>query len=67
MKPIWYFVGWLLATMGAIIAVSGVYGLIVPPKEPKAFAQWHPDIWWGLFMLACGLVFVLINRRKVVR
>jgi hypothetical protein len=67
MKPIWYFVGLLLATMGAIIAISGVYGLIHPPEERKIFSETHPDLWWGLFMLACGLVFILVNRRKVVR
>jgi len=67
MKSIWYFVGLLLITMGAIITASGLYGLMVPPAEPKVLASLHPDLWWGIFMLAFGLVFARLNRKKVVR
>jgi hypothetical protein len=67
MKSIWYFVGWLLVTMGAIISASGLYSLVVPPAAPKVFAQYHPDLWWGIFMVLFGLVFVLLNRGKMVK
>jgi hypothetical protein len=66
MKSIWYFVGLLLTTLGIIITISGLYSLISPPAEPKVLAYLHPDLWWGLFMLAFGLVFALLNRRKIV-
>jgi hypothetical protein len=66
MKSIWYFVGLLLTTLCIIITISAVYSLIHPPAEPKILANLHPDLWWGLFMLAFGLVFTLLNRRKVV-
>jgi hypothetical protein len=67
MKSIWYFVGLLLTTLGIIITISGIYALMNPPAEQKVLANLHPDLWWGLFMLAFGLAFVLFNRRKTVR
>ena len=67
MKSIWYFVGLLLTTMGAIITISGLYSLLYPPSDFKILSHLHPDLWWGIFMLAFGLVFVFLNRRKIVR
>ena len=66
MKSIWYFVGLLLTVTGAIITISAVYSLISPPAQPKMFSHLHPDLWWGLLMLAFGLLFALLNRRKTV-
>lgn len=67
MKSIWYFVGLLLTTMGTIITLSAFYSLVHPPAETKILSHLHPDLWWGLFMLAFGLIFALLNRRKIVR
>jgi len=67
MKSIWYFVGLLLTTMGAIITVSALYSLARPPAQPKILSHLHPDLWWGLFMLAFGLVFAILNRRNADR
>jgi hypothetical protein len=67
MKSIWYFVGLLLITMGAIITISGLYALVNPPAQPKVFANLHPDLWWGIFMVVFGLIFTLLNRGKIVR
>jgi hypothetical protein len=64
MKSIWYFVGLLLSIIGAIITVSALYSLSHPPAEPKIFSHLHPDLWWGLIMLAFGLFFAILNRRK---
>lgn len=66
MKSIWYFVGLLLTLMGLIIAISGVYSLFHPPAQPKLLSHMHPDLWWGLLMLAFGLLFALWNRKKTV-
>ena len=66
MKPIWYFVGLLLTVMGAIITASALYSLANPPAAEKVLSHLHPDLWWGLFMLAFGMVFALLNRRKTV-
>lgn len=67
MKPIWYFVGVLLFLIGLIITISGLYSLFNPPVESKVLAHLHPDIWWGLIMVAAGCVFLLLNRKKVVQ
>ncbi len=67
MKSIWYFVGLLFITMGSIITLSGLYSLVYPPVVTKIFSSLHPDLWWGIFMLAFGLVFTLLNRGKTVR
>jgi hypothetical protein len=67
MKSIWYFVGLLLAIMGTIITVSAVYSLINPPAQSKIFSHLHPDLWWGVLMLICGFLFLLLNRRGGVR
>jgi hypothetical protein len=66
MKSIWYFVGLLLITMGTIITGSAVYSLFHPPETHKVLSSLHPDLWWGIFMLAFGLFFALLNRRKTV-
>ena len=65
MKSIWYFVGLLLTIMGTIITISAVYSLMNPPAQPKVFSDLHPDLWWGLIMLAFGLLFAVLNRRNV--
>jgi amino acid transporter len=64
MKSIWYFVGLLLMAMGAIISVTALYSLFNPPPQPKILSHLHPDLWWGMFMFAFGLVFTLLNRRE---
>jgi hypothetical protein len=65
-KPIWYFVGLLLLSMGAIITVSGLYALANPPAQPTVLSHLHPDIWWGAIMLVAGAIFLLTNRKKIV-
>lgn len=65
MKSIWYFVGLLLTIIGAIITASAIYSLINPPAQLKKFSSLHPDLWWGLIMLAFGLVFAILNRRNL--
>lgn len=67
MKSIWYFVGLLLTIMGAIITISAIYSLINPPEQSKIFSHLHPDLWWGILMLAAGILFAILNRRNVVR
>jgi len=54
---IWFFTGVLLLVYGVIITASGVYGLSHPPARPVVLAELHMDIWWGLLMLAAGILY----------
>ena len=65
MKSIWYFVGLLLVIMGVIITISAVHSIISPTGQSKILSELHPDFWWGILMLVFGLVFALLNRRKL--
>jgi len=62
MKPIWYFVGLVLLSMGALILLSGLYGLVRGVRHETVLASLRPDIWWGAVMLVAGAVFYLRNR-----
>jgi len=64
MKPIWFFVGLILLTMGGIIFLSGIYQLFNPPAIKKVLAETHPDIWWGIIMILFG-GFMYWKARKV--
>ncbi len=58
-KPIWYFVGLILITMGAIIVVTGIYFIVNPQKLNVMLAETHPNLWWGSFMIVFGLIMYL--------
>jgi hypothetical protein len=66
MKPIWYFVGLLLLSMGMIVLVSGIMEFVDPPTRSTVLAHLRPSLWWGGMMMASGLLFLLMNRRKKV-
>lgn len=59
--PIWYFIGWLLATYGVIIAGYSLitWGSPPPPKMPPEIHQMHMGVWWGILMTALGVVYIL--------
>ncbi len=57
MRPIWYFVGLILASMGLVITLSGVYYLFNPGQNQTVLSRLHPDLWWGLIMLISGILF----------
>ena len=56
---IWFFIGALLATYGALILGSGIYGLYVPPATTVAAPHLHIAIWWGAGMLIFGLLYAV--------
>ncbi|HEX2867549.1 MAG TPA: hypothetical protein VHO03_10935 [Ignavibacteriales bacterium] len=67
MKPIWFFVGLLLLVMGLIILAAGIYYIFHPEDNTTVLRQLHPAIWWGGLMTASGILFVLVNKNKVVQ
>ena len=56
---IWFFIGALLTTYGAIITAAGIYELSSPPPNPPVLASLHASIWWGAVLLAIGLVYFI--------
>jgi hypothetical protein len=66
MKPIWYFVGLILMSIGALIFISGIYHLIIPPITKTILAETHPDIWWGAVMVIFGSVMFMKTRKQSI-
>ena len=66
LKPIWFFVGLVLVSMGLVVLIAGIaqYAGGAPPST--ALGHLHPAIWWGALMVAVGAVFVAGNWRKSV-
>jgi FtsH-binding integral membrane protein len=62
MKPIWYFVGLMLSAMGVVVLIAGVANYLSPPSRQTVLSQLHPELWWGVVMIAAGLVFFFSNR-----
>jgi hypothetical protein len=62
MKPIWYFAGLVLLSMGAVILLTGIYRLATGAPHATVLARLHPDVWWGAVMVAAGAVFFFRNR-----
>jgi len=66
MKSIWYFVGLVLIAMGGLVFIAGVLDIISPPARITVLADLHTSLWWGLIMLAAGIIFFISNRKSTV-
>ena len=66
MKPIWDFVGLMLASMGLVVLIAGVANYLSPPVRQTIFSNLHPELWWGILMILVGLLFYFFNRRSNV-
>lgn len=66
MKPIWYFVGLMLSAMGAVVLISGIVNYSDTEVAKTVLSELHPAIWWGVVMIAGGLIFLLTNRKTTV-
>lgn len=62
MKPIWYFVGLILMSMGAVIFFNGIYLYFHPPVIKTVLSETHPSLWWGIVMTLFGAVLFFKNR-----
>ena len=54
--PVWFFVGLLLLTYGALIVASGVAEWWNPP--PTVLANLHAPVWWGSLMVVLGGAYI---------
>jgi hypothetical protein len=64
MKPIWYFVGLILVSMGAVINLTGVADLFTGRGGEKVLGFLHANVWWGELMVVAGALFIIFNRKK---
>jgi FtsH-binding integral membrane protein len=65
MKSIWYLVGLMLLSMGALVFASGVYYYFNPNNVHTTLSHLHSSIWWGAIMVVAGLVFVVTQRNRL--
>jgi hypothetical protein len=56
---IWFFIGIILDVYGALIVGAGIYGLIVPPAHLVVLNELHFSLWWGVCLLAAGVVYTI--------
>ena len=63
MKPIWYFVGWVLTIIGILVLAAGIYYLIVPVHLDIELRGMNISIWWGLILIIGGSMLVFFNRK----
>ncbi len=66
MKSIWFMVGLVLVSMGALIFLTGAYLLVDPSSKSTTMSHLQPDLWWGAVMVVAGLIFFLTNRKTKI-
>ncbi len=64
MKPIWFFVGLMLLTIGIIVVLAGIDHIISPRAQQTVLQELHPNLWWGGIMVVVGAVFLFITRKS---
>ncbi len=66
MRPIWYWVGWLLVVMGAIVFGAGIWDALLPPVNQVVLHHLHVGIWWGGIVTVFGWCMMWLNKDKMV-
>jgi hypothetical protein len=56
---IWFFIGSLLGIYGVLILGAGLYELVSPPDRPVVLGQLHAGIWWGVLLVALGVLYAV--------
>ena len=59
MLSIWFFIGLLLLAYGILILGAGIYDFMSPPQHPLILAELHAGIWWGVLLIAMGLLYTV--------
>jgi hypothetical protein len=65
MKPIWYFVGWILLIIGFIVVCAGIYYLYMPVHHIVRSVGMRANIWWGVVLMLAGAVLVYFNKKPI--
>ena len=56
---IWFFIGVLLVSYGALITGYGVYEVVSGQLADVALKQLHAPLWWGATLLALGVFYTV--------
>ena len=59
MISIWFFVGALLLIYGVLILGAGLFEFVAPPEHPVVLANLHAGVWWGILLIALGLIYTV--------
>jgi hypothetical protein len=59
MISIWFFIGCLLSIYGILILVAGIQQTPAPNDANVAMRGLHLQFYWGIGMLALGLVYLI--------
>lgn len=62
--PIWFFIGVLLLSYGAMILGYGLYEVITGVLAPVELNTLHTPIWWGALLLVIGVLYVVRFRPR---
>jgi hypothetical protein len=54
---IWFFIGMSLLVNGILILGAGIWDVMNPPANPVVLFNLHASVWWGAFLLICGLIY----------
>jgi hypothetical protein len=56
-------IGAMFSILGALLAGFGVYAAMATPEIYKKSLDINVNLWWGLVMLAFGIVMLVLGRR----
>lgn len=62
MRPIWFFVGWLLTIIGGIVLIAGIVNFFTVLPNTTVVARLHPNLWWGAILIIVGIAYILKNK-----
>ena len=66
MRNIWFFVGWILLSIGLVEFAAGIYNLYFPSDKDIRLANLHANIWWGILIIISGAIYLLKNWNKYI-
>jgi hypothetical protein len=61
---VWFFIGCLLTPYGLLILYAGVRSFSSLSTQGEVMQQLHLPIWWGIFMTALGIAYVVRFRPR---
>jgi hypothetical protein len=64
MISIWFFVGLILTVYGVLIFGAGIYDLLYPLKHPVVLSHLHAGVWWGMLLIALGVLYLVKFKPK---